>query len=237
MVNEAQVRPAYRRIDVSQACQLLKAAETLILDVRDANSFAAGHIHKSRNVTSANVGELVSQIRKDTPVLIYCYHGVSSQTYAQIFIDFGFREVYSLDGGYEAWRAVESDAPQKSHFDLVGGQPAVDQIIDAFYRRMDTLPEARTIRALHPPDLSETRIVLKKYLAEWLGGPQLYSQERGHPRLRMRHLPFPIGAPERDAWILCMSGALEEVVASEELRTVLLKQLFKTADWMRNSDR
>jgi len=124
----------------------------------------------------------------------------------------------------------------RAHFELIGGQAVVDGIIDSFYRRMDTLPEAEKIRALHPPDLSDTKVVLKKYLAEWLGGPRIYSQERGHPRLRMRHLPFPIGAAERDAWMLCMRGAMEDMVPSVELRETLLQQLFKTADWMRNSD-
>jgi hemoglobin len=123
-----------------------------------------------------------------------------------------------------------------THFELVGGQPAVDRIVDAFYRRMDTLPQAATIRAMHPPDLAGTRTLLKKYLGEWLGGPTLYSQERGHPRLRMRHLPFRIGVAERDAWMLCMSGALEEVVGSVRLRDLLTQQLFKTADWMRNDN-
>jgi hemoglobin len=123
-----------------------------------------------------------------------------------------------------------------SHFELVGGQSAVDRIVDSFYGRMDHLAEAQTIRALHPPDLSGTKVVLKKYLAEWLGGPDVYSQERGHPRLRMRHLPFSIGAAERDAWLLCMRGALEEVVESKPLRELLLQKFFKTADWMRNRD-
>jgi hemoglobin len=124
----------------------------------------------------------------------------------------------------------------RSHFELVGGQPAVERIVESFYRRMDTLPEAQTIRALHPPDLSGSKAVLKKYLAEWLGGPDLYSRERGHPRLRMRHLPFRIGAAERDAWLLCMRGALDEVVGSPRLRELLLQMFFRTADWMRNSD-
>jgi hemoglobin len=116
----------------------------------------------------------------------------------------------------------------------MGGQVAVDRLVDAFYHRMDTLPEAATIRALHTEDLSDIKVVLKKYLGEWLGGPPTYSQERGHPRLRMRHLPFPIGAAERDAWMLCMRGALEEVVESEQLRAWLLDRFLKTADWMRN---
>jgi hemoglobin len=122
----------------------------------------------------------------------------------------------------------------KSLFEFVGGQAAVDRIVDGFYRRMDTLPAAEIIRALHPADLSGSNAVLKRYLAEWLGGPRVYSQERGHPRLRMRHLPFRIGTAERDAWMLCMTGAVQEVIGSERLRELLLQSFYKTADWMRN---
>lgn len=121
-----------------------------------------------------------------------------------------------------------------SLFQLIGGQEAVDRIVDIFYDRMDTLPEARSIRAMHPADLSGIRTVLKKYLAEWMGGPSAYSQERGHPRLRWRHLGFPIGNAERDAWMLCMDGALEEVIPDEELRGHISQQLRRLADWMRN---
>jgi hemoglobin len=123
-----------------------------------------------------------------------------------------------------------------THFDLLGGQAAVDRIVESFYDRMETLPEAAGIRALHPPNLDGTKAVLKKYLAEWLGGPAIYSQERGHPRLRMRHMPFRIGVAERDAWILCMRGAMEAVVGSRRLRELLMAQLFNTADLMRNDD-
>jgi hemoglobin len=129
---------------------------------------------------------------------------------------------------------ITERALAKSHFELVGGQAAVDRIVEGFYRRMDTLPAAQIIRALHPPDLSGSKAVLKSYLAEWLGGPAIYSQERGHPRLRMRHLPFRIGTAERDALMLCMTGALEEVVGSDRLRELLLQSLYKVADWMRN---
>ena len=129
-----------------------------------------------------------------------------------------------------------NDLLAPSHFERIGGQPAVDRIVDSFYRHMTTLPEAATLLALHPPDLSATRVLLKKYLAEWLGGPKRYSQERGHPRLRMRHQPFRIGIAERDAWMLCMRAAMEEVIGSARLREMLLQQLFKVADWMRNSD-
>jgi hemoglobin len=110
----------------------------------------------------------------------------------------------------------------------------VDRLIDAFYDRMESLPEAEVIRRLHPEDLSATRVVLKKYLAEWLGGPPAYTQERGHPRLRARHLPFSIGDEERDAWMLCMRGAMEETVSDAEAREWILVKLQGLADWMRN---
>ncbi|MDX9740123.1 MAG: group II truncated hemoglobin [Gammaproteobacteria bacterium] len=129
---------------------------------------------------------------------------------------------------------TEVDSNVTSPFQAIGGQAAVDRIVDLFYDRMDTLPEAQTIRAMHPADLSGIRSLFKKFLAEWLGGPEAYSQERGHPRLRRRHLPFPIGAAERDAWMLCMNGALEEVIEDRALRETLSRQLFGVADWMRN---
>jgi len=125
------------------------------------------------------------------------------------------------------------DSPQPP-FQRIGGQATVDRIIDAFYDRMESLPEAEIVRRLHPEDLGATRAVLKKYLAEWLGGPPAYSQERGHPRLRARHLPFSIGDEERDAWMLCMRGAMDEVVSDAVSREWILEKLAKLADWMRN---
>ncbi len=128
-----------------------------------------------------------------------------------------------------------SESPQQiSPFDYLGGQPAVDRLVDAFYDRMDSLPEARGIRALHAQDLGEIRLVLKKYLGEWLGGPKHYSAERGHPRLRARHLPFPIGDAERDAWLSCMNGALDTVAPPGPQREQLRESITRLADWMRN---
>jgi hemoglobin len=121
-------------------------------------------------------------------------------------------------------------------FVAIGGQAVVDALVDAFYLRMDTLPEARVIRDMHAKDLASVKNVLKRYLGEWMGGPAAYSQERGHPRLRMRHGPFSIGVDERDAWMLCMTGALEEVVESASLRAQLQQSFFKLADWVRNDD-
>lgn len=121
-----------------------------------------------------------------------------------------------------------------SMFERIGGVVAIDRLVESFYRRMDTLPEAAGIRAMHPGDLASTKQVLKRYLSEWTGGPKLYSPEKGHPRLRQRHMGFPIGSSERDAWLLCMRGALEETVADDAARQEIDLALSRLADWMRN---
>ncbi len=124
--------------------------------------------------------------------------------------------------------------PPLTNFVRIGGQKAVDRLVEAFYRRMDLLAEAGGIRALHRADLTATKDVLKRYLGEWLGGPPRYSEERGHPRLRKRHIHLQIGPAERDAWMLCMRGALEEVVADAAMRRLLHDAFLKLADWVRN---
>jgi hemoglobin len=121
-----------------------------------------------------------------------------------------------------------------SPYERLGGAQAVRELVDRFYELMDTLPEAKRIRDLHPADLSGSRDKLFKFLSGWLGGPQLYMEEYGHPRLRARHLPFPIGAAERDAWLLCMGRAFAEMDMEDLLRNHLLQSLRKTADHMRN---
>jgi hemoglobin len=125
-------------------------------------------------------------------------------------------------------------AVELSMFERIGGTVVIDRLVEAFYRRMDTLPEAATIRAMHGPNLGPIRSVLKRYLCEWTGGPKLYSPEKGHPRLRQRHMGFSIGNAERDAWLLCMRGALEETIPDVSARQQLDTALTGLADWMRN---
>ena len=121
-----------------------------------------------------------------------------------------------------------------SPYERLGGEAAVRKLVDRFYDLMDSLPEAGKIRDLHPEDLAGSRDKLFKFLSGWLGGPQLYVAEYGHPRLRARHLPFPIGEAERDAWLRCMEQALAETEMEEILRNHLLQSLRNTADHMRN---
>lgn len=120
------------------------------------------------------------------------------------------------------------------HFDMIGGEAVIGQLVERFYFYMDTLPEAAGIRAMHEPDLSHTKAVLNKFLVEWLGGPKVYSAERGHPRLRQKHIAFPIGEAERDAWMRCMQRAMEDVVPDATLRQQMAQAFFKTADFIRN---
>ena len=122
-----------------------------------------------------------------------------------------------------------------THFAQLGGDAAVVSLVDAFYRHMDARQDCSVIRAMHAPDLASTKAVLVKYLCEWLGGPQVYSAERGHPRLRMRHAAFAIGESERDAWLACMDAALTDIGATATLHATLMASFFKTADWMRNT--
>lgn len=127
-----------------------------------------------------------------------------------------------------------SEPREITPFEAIGGAPTIDRLVELFYARMDSLPEAAGIRALHAPDLGPVKDVLKRYLGEWLGGPPLYSAERGHPRLRQRHLGFPIGEAQRDAWLLCMRGALDETITDARVREAIYERMADLADWMRN---
>jgi thiosulfate/3-mercaptopyruvate sulfurtransferase len=98
-----RARTPFQRIDVARAEDLLERSDLLVLDARDAGSFEKSHVNGAQPISSANLSAVVGDTAKTRPILIYCYHGNASQEYAQTFSDFGFGEVYSLDGGYEAW--------------------------------------------------------------------------------------------------------------------------------------
>lgn len=121
-------------------------------------------------------------------------------------------------------------------YDYIGGEATVRRLVDRFYELMDTLPEAYGIRKLHPADLSGSNQKLFMYLSGWLGGPQLFVQAYGHPRLRARHLPFAIGEAERDQWLMCMRLAMDEVLPPDEANEQLLKAIEDLADHMRNRE-
>jgi len=96
-------RAAYRRISVVEAQELIGAGNALLLDVREAAAFKRGHIDGARNVSMSTLEAIFQGTSKSRPILIYCYHGNASRHYAQIFSDFGYTKVYSVEGGYQAW--------------------------------------------------------------------------------------------------------------------------------------
>lgn len=130
----------------------------------------------------------------------------------------------------------EARAGQATPYEQLGGDAAVRALVDAFYDRMDLEDAFAGIRALHPASLDGSRDKLYWFLSGWLGGPALYVERMGHPRLRARHLPFAIATPERDAWLACMRMAMDDVAVPPPLRDALMDALFGTADWMRNRE-
>ena len=120
-------------------------------------------------------------------------------------------------------------------FDWIGGEPAVRRLVDRFYDLMDLEQGYRALRASHGNQLDDARQKLFWFLCGWLGGPQHYQERFGHPRLRMRHMPFQIGILERDQWLACMDQAMRETEVPDDLRLRLAGSFFQTADWMRNT--
>lgn len=119
-------------------------------------------------------------------------------------------------------------------YELIGGEEGVRELVNRFYDLMDELEEVKGLRAMHARSLKGSREKLFLFLSGWLGGPDLYVRQYGHPRLRARHMPFSIGVAERDQWMLCMNRAMEEMGMDEALRKTLGEALWKTADFMRN---
>ena len=128
----------------------------------------------------------------------------------------------------------DPSATEKTAFERLGGEASVRALVDRFYDLMDLEPDFALLRGVHGPDLSQARERLFWFLCGWLGGPQHYTERLGHPRLRMRHMPFSIGVAERDQWLACMDQALRELEVDDALLRRLNGAFFETADWMRN---
>ena len=130
-----------------------------------------------------------------------------------------------------------ASSPQ-SLYNLLGGEPEatnqIREIVEAFYDVMDSDEKAKTIRLMHPEDLTSSREKLFMFLTGWTGGPQLYTDRYGHPFLRRRHLPFKIGEEERDQWIYCMTKGMLNLKMDEIKIKALLNALYPIADFMRN---
>jgi hemoglobin len=123
---------------------------------------------------------------------------------------------------------------QKTTYELIGGAEKLRELVDRFYDLMALDPAYAGIRAMHPEDLGSSGEKLYLFLSGWMGGPDLFVQQYGHPRLKARHMPFAIGISERDQWLQCMRQALQDVGIRGLLFERLMQSFFTTADWMRN---
>ena len=129
----------------------------------------------------------------------------------------------------------QSFQPEKP-YDRIGGDEGLKLLVNLFYDNMENLSEAKTIRDLHAKDLRSAREKLFMFLSGWMGGPDRYIAAFGHPRLRARHLPFPIGKEERDQWLMCMRKALEELEIDTMFREQLMSSFTQTANHMMNKE-
>jgi len=128
---------------------------------------------------------------------------------------------------------ISSDT--RTFYERLGGEAILRQLVINFYQQMDSLDDVKPIRAMHAPDLANAEEKLFMFLSGWMGGPQLFIERFGHPRLRMRHINFAINESARDQWILCMKNALAATIpADKPLQDELLHALYGVADFMRN---
>ncbi len=121
-----------------------------------------------------------------------------------------------------------------SLYEMLGGEPGLRSLVNRFYDVMDSSPEAAKIRSFHATSLNQSREKLFMFLSGWSGGPQLYVERFGHPRLRMRHMPFSIGSVERDQWLWCINRALDDSGLDPRVVEYLKNHFAEAADFMKN---
>ena len=96
----------FTHISVQEAHEILAKGKATVVDIRDANAFAQGHIPHARMVNDENIDTFLEDANKDKPLICCCYHGISSQQAASFFASKGFKAVYSIDGGWEEWKKI-----------------------------------------------------------------------------------------------------------------------------------
>jgi hemoglobin len=126
-----------------------------------------------------------------------------------------------------------SESPTTSFYDAVGGAPTFERLVSAFYRGV---AEDEPLRRLYPEaDLGAAERRLRMFLEQYFGGPKTYSAERGHPRLRMRHVPYPVTLDMRDRWLRHMTDALESLALPEAHAEVMREYFHRAADMLVNT--
>lgn len=123
---------------------------------------------------------------------------------------------------------------EQTPYQLMGGEPKVKALANRFYDIMESAPEAADLYAIHPLPLDDIRQKFFEFLSGWLGGPALFEQKYGHPRLRARHLPFQVDEKLRNQWMFCMEQALNDVVENKMLRQGIRQSIGQLASHMIN---
>jgi len=121
-------------------------------------------------------------------------------------------------------------------FQAAGGEQGIRKLVSCFYDNMDTIAEAKIIRAMHPEDMAVSRDKLARFLCGWTGGPKLFSEKYGPIKIPVAHRHLDIGTAERDAWLLCMKQALAAQDYPQSLRDYLIKELAVPAERSRTRD-
>ncbi len=110
-------------------------------------------------------------------------------------------------------------------FQTAGGESGIRQLVEDFYEVMDSRGYAKTIRDMHPDDLTVSIDKLARFLCGWMGGPKLYSEKYGGIAIPPAHAHLPIGDKERQAWLDCMAEALDRQAYPEDFKQYLVEQL------------
>lgn len=130
--------------------------------------------------------------------------------------------------------SMETQQDSMTLYERIGGADRIQALVDRFYDLMDIEPKYKILRDVHGSTLEEVGNRLFMFLSGWTGGPDLYIEKHGHPRLKSRHLHFQVGTIERDQWVACFIQALHELEIAPEIQKELLLPIYSLAEWMRN---
>ncbi|MDP4489923.1 group II truncated hemoglobin [Pseudoalteromonas piscicida] len=144
------------------------------------------------------------------------------------------KRIFNKDATVEQTNSAPT--PEKTPYEIIGGEQGARDLANRFYDIMATDPYAKPLYDMHPQPLDRIRQVFFEFLSGWLGGPDLFAEKYGHPRLRMRHMPFPIDQDLRDQWMHCMNTALDLEVDNPLLREGLRQSLAQLATHMINQE-
>lgn len=165
------------------------------------------------------------RIAKDGITLNDCVHITTMKKFLQML----FNKKPAADASIHP-------TPKRTPYELIGGETPTRLLANRFYDIMASDPHAAELYAIHPLPLDVIREKFYEFLSGWLGGPQLFEEKYGHPRLRMRHMPFPVTPQLRDQWMYCMNKALDDVVHDALLRAGIKEALGQLATHMINRE-